>query len=102
MRRGTAVLLVIAALVLAGGSAFGQCSMCRTALEQSEEGRAIAGSFRYGILLLLAAPYLIFGTVGFVVFRAYRRKRAAAAELAAEPLLYGIPKTEIRRLKPGS
>jgi hypothetical protein len=53
-----------------------QCAMCRTALENSAEGQAIAGSFRYGILLLLAAPYLIFGTVAFMVFRAYRKKSA--------------------------
>lgn len=37
----------------------------------------MAASFNRGILLLLAVPYAILGTVGVVVFRAYRRKQAA-------------------------
>ena len=49
--------------------------MCRTALESSPEGKALAGSFRYGILLLLGAPYVIFGTIGYAVFRASRKKK---------------------------
>jgi hypothetical protein len=35
--------------------------MCVTALSSSPEGRALAGSFRYGILFLLVVPYLIVG-----------------------------------------
>jgi hypothetical protein len=48
--------------------------MCRTALESSAEGQAIAGGFRRGIIQLLAAPYAIFGTLSFAVYRAYRKK----------------------------
>ena len=89
-------LLVLGAVLMVENVAYGQCAMCRTALEQSEEGRAMAGSFRYGILLLLAAPYLIFGTVGAVVFRAYRKKAAQANER----VLYGVPNSVLRN--PGS
>jgi hypothetical protein len=78
---------MLATLLMTESMAFGQCAMCRTALEQSEEGKAMAGSFRYGILLLLAAPYVIGATVGIALFRAYRKKAARSRE----PLLYGVP-----------
>lgn len=55
---------------------YAQCSMCRTALENSPEGRRMSASLNRGILLLLAVPYAILGTVGVVVFRAHRRKQA--------------------------
>jgi hypothetical protein len=58
--------------------AHAQCALCVTALEQSPEGRAMAGSFNRGILFLLAAPYAVFGTVGVVVYRAYRKKKLEA------------------------
>ena len=48
--------------------------MCRTALEGSPEGRAMAEGFQYGILFLLAAPYAILGSVGIGLLRAYRKK----------------------------
>jgi hypothetical protein len=77
--RITALLLAaIALMTLAYVPAQAQCAMCRTALENSPEGRGMAASFNNGILFLLATPYAIFGTVGIVVFRAYRKKKAAA------------------------
>jgi hypothetical protein len=73
--------LVVSLLFIAVASVWApvlhaQCAMCVTALENSPEGKAMAASFNNGILFLLAMPYAIFGTVGFVVFRAYRRKKA--------------------------
>jgi hypothetical protein len=78
--RLTAVLLLAVVLITVIGElpVNAQCSMCRTALENSPEGRGMAASFNRGILLLLAVPYAIFGTVGVVVFRAHRRKQAEA------------------------
>ena len=52
------------------------CIMCSTALSSSPEGQALAGSFRYGIGVLLVAPYIILGSIGYAVFRAYRKKAA--------------------------
>jgi hypothetical protein len=43
--------------------------MCRTALTNSAEGRSIGEQFNQAILLMIAAPYLVLGTVGAVVFR---------------------------------
>ena len=57
--------------------------MCRTALESSPEGRFLASSFAHGILLLLFLPYVIFGTLIFAVYRAYRKKRKSRIALVA-------------------
>jgi hypothetical protein len=76
-RLAALALLSILALCLFEGSAQAQCAMCRTALENSPEGRGMSASFSRGILFLLGVPYAIFGTVGFVVYRGYRKKKAA-------------------------
>jgi hypothetical protein len=75
------VALVLAALVVTVvfyGPVHAQCAMCVTALENSPEGKGMAASFNRGILFLLAVPYAILGTVGVVLFRAHRKKQAAA------------------------
>lgn len=74
----TVSLLITAVVCVMQPSALAQCAICVTALENSPEGRAMAASFNNGILFLLAMPYAIFGAVGFIVFRAYRRKQAEA------------------------
>jgi hypothetical protein len=62
-------------------TAFAQgCAMCRTALESSPEGRLLAGSFAQGILMLMFLPYIIFGTIAFAIYRAYRKKERRAAD----------------------
>ena len=80
-RRLFAVMfLLVAVASLLPAPLLAQCAMCVTALENSPEGRAMAASFNYGILFLLAMPYAIFAAVGIVVFRAYRRKKGAEAQ----------------------
>ena len=44
----TAILTVLAL----EGTGWSQCAMCRTALENSPEGQAVAEGFRYGIIFL--------------------------------------------------
>ena len=56
-----------------------QCAMCVTALQNSPEGKVIAQSFGYGILFLLAVPYVVLGAFAYTVFRAYRRKSQESA-----------------------
>jgi hypothetical protein len=62
---------VLAAALFAGAprGVSAQCSMCKTALTNSPEGQAMAEQMNNGILIMMAAPYLVFGTVGAVVFR---------------------------------
>lgn len=67
------------ALVLPEGAA-AQCAMCKTALTDSPEGRDIGEQFNRGILVMIGAPYLVFGVVGAALFReklqsAWRRVR---------------------------
>jgi len=78
---GRRVLLALAAVlvVLAATPAFAQCVMCGQAVANSEEGRAMAGQLNSAILLMLAAPYAVFGTFVAVLFR--RRLRAFLGRL---------------------
>ena len=69
-----AVAVVLAAAVPADA----QCAMCRRAL-QSPEGRQMIAAFRGGILVLLAAPFAVFGTVATLAVRRFRRKPDAPA-----------------------
>jgi hypothetical protein len=68
--------MLVAVFGLLEVSSWAQCIMCSTALASSPEGQALAGSFRYGIGVLLVAPYIILGSIGYAVFRAYRKKAA--------------------------
>ncbi len=80
MTRGTALLLVAAALVVLGSDpAIAQCAMCRRAL-QSPEGQHMIGAFRSGILFLLAAPFAVFGTVATLAVRRFRRTPGAGGD----------------------
>jgi hypothetical protein len=56
-------------LVCLPPSAAAQCAMCQTALTGSPEGRHIAGEFNKAILVMLAAPYLVFGGLVLVLMR---------------------------------
>ena len=57
--------------------AWAQCVMCGTALASSPEGQALASSFRYGIAVLMVMPYVILGSIGYAIYRAYRKRMAA-------------------------
>jgi hypothetical protein len=84
MNRRLAVLALLSIVVicLLQLPAQAQCSMCRTALENSPEGRGMSASFNRGILFLLGIPYLLFGTFGILVYRGYRKKKAATVRPA--------------------
>ena len=69
-----AALVVVAGLLLAGllatEPALAQCMMCKATVTQSPEGRAMAEKLNHAILVMFFAPYLVFGTIAAVVFRA--------------------------------
>jgi hypothetical protein len=75
MRKLLPVILIVAAIIAFESSVWAQCSMCRTALESSPEGKFLASSFAHGILMLLFLPYIIFGTIATAVIYAYRKKK---------------------------
>jgi hypothetical protein len=62
-------LLVLVVLMLAGGPAVAQCSICKTVLTQSPEGRQIGATVNTAILVMLLAPYLVFGSLAVILFR---------------------------------
>jgi hypothetical protein len=71
--KSRAVLLIIAAMaavLVLGTSAFGQCSMCRAALAGSNNALFIR-NFNIGVLVLLVPPVTIFCSI-FVALRRYR------------------------------
>ena len=75
-KRWIIALMAVTAIAVFSISASAQgCAMCKTALEQSTEGRAIANSFNYGILFLMGIPYAMFGVAGIAIYRAYRMKK---------------------------
>jgi hypothetical protein len=64
--------------------------MCRTALTDSPEGRDIGEQFNRAILLMIGAPYVVFGAVGAAIFRerlgaAWRRYRRPRCGPSADP-----------------
>jgi hypothetical protein len=72
--RRAAALIAFAALALGGlvatEPALAQCAMCKATVTQSPEGRAMAEKLNHAILVMFFAPYLVFGTITLVVFRA--------------------------------
>lgn len=53
-----------------------QCAMCRTTLENniSAGNPGIAAGINFGILYLLATPYLAIGLIAFFWFRASKKR----------------------------
>lgn len=69
MRRAGLLLLGAVAIAAVCAPALAQCSMCKTALTNSSEGQRIAGEFNRAILLMVAAPYVVFGSIAGWLFR---------------------------------
>lgn len=67
------VLIIVTAIVavfMLSTSAFGQCSMCRTALAGANNALFVR-NFNIGVLVLLVPPVMIFCSI-FVVLKRYR------------------------------
>lgn len=65
-----AVTAILAVLALSS-SAFGQCSMCKTALTGANNALFVR-NFNIGVLVLLVPPVTIFCSI-FVVLKRYKR-----------------------------
>lgn len=65
------VLLFIFLIIPALSEA--QCAMCRAVLE-SEEGQSTAEGINDGIVYLMAIPYILVGTLFYVVYRKMRNQ----------------------------
>ena len=70
LRRLLAVAaLVVLVLAAAPAGALAQCAMCQTALLNSPEARGMGAEFNRAILVMLFAPYAVFGSIGAVLLR---------------------------------
>lgn len=76
--RGILMLVVVYGLLEAPGWA---CVFCMASLSSSPETQGLANGFRYGIGILMVAPYLILGSIGFAIYRAYRKRIAARSAI---------------------
>jgi hypothetical protein len=74
------VLITLLLLVGMVGTAAAQCPMCKTSLESNRKEKGLQKTYgngvNDGILYLLAAPYLIVGTVGFFWWKNQKAKRS--------------------------
>jgi heme/copper-type cytochrome/quinol oxidase subunit 2 len=69
------VSLIFTLLIFTGVEALAQCSMCTLTAENSvQNGNTQGKGLNNGILLLLAAPYVAVGAVGYIWYTKYRRK----------------------------
>jgi hypothetical protein len=69
-------LLALAAVIACADPALAQgCALCKTVLTGSKEGQAIARQFNDAILVMLFAPYLVFGSLAAFAFRVKIRER---------------------------
>jgi hypothetical protein len=66
-----------------------QCPMCRTGLTQSAEGQRWARGINDGILFLLAAPFLIAGSMALVIWRSQVAAVLSGARARLEKSLPG-------------
>jgi hypothetical protein len=69
-------LLVLVFFFLLAINASAQCAMCRAVLE-SEETQSAARGVNNGIKYLMVIPYLIIGTLGYVIYRSRKRDQIA-------------------------
>jgi len=76
MRRGKGRAALVAAGIVAlawltyAPPALAQCAMCKATVTQSPEGREMSEKLNTAILVMFFAPYLVFGTLATVLFRA--------------------------------
>ncbi|MGK0386511.1 MAG: hypothetical protein ACI849_001128 [Patiriisocius sp.] len=61
-------VLLLLILLICALPADAQCAMCRAVLESEESGSAAKG-INNGIMYLMVFPYLLVGTVGYLVYR---------------------------------
>ncbi|WP_178985959.1 hypothetical protein [Winogradskyella helgolandensis] len=49
-----------------------QCAMCRAVLESGDD-QSMAEGINDGIVFLMAVPYILIGTIGFIIYRKFNK-----------------------------
>jgi hypothetical protein len=90
-RRSVAIAGIgVLAVLLAPDTVSAQCSMCRRALD-SPEGQQLIGALRRGIVVLLAAPFMLFGVVALLAVRMQRRRHRPEPQAAGRGISNAAP-----------
>jgi hypothetical protein len=71
------------AMLAANPSVARACAVCVTGTND-----AMSDAFNWSVLFLMAAPYLVVGSIAGVLFYAYRRAAKKREETTAEPLVH--------------
>ena len=74
MRRPTPLHLLIVLLVIAVAisGADAQCVMCKAVAEDSAAEGAVGRGINQGILYIMAVPYILLGTIGYLIFKKWK------------------------------
>ncbi len=76
IKYATLLGLVVVLLVIFSTDMWAQCPMCRMSAESNLENGGTAGKgLNAGILYMLATPYLIVGTLGFIWWRNRKKSK---------------------------
>lgn len=81
-----AIVFVLAMLFSTTTPAYSQCAMCRATVEsntgtgRTDDSNDVGSGLNTGILYLMAIPYILIGTVGFLWYRSNKKKKAEALQ----------------------
>lgn len=71
-------LVALFVLLFLCGDVVAQCGMCKAVVESNTSaGGNVAGGINEGIIYLMGVPYLLLGTVGYFVYRNYKKNSSA-------------------------
>lgn len=65
---GATVLLVL----LFGADAQAQCVMCKAVAEDSAAQGAVGRGINQGILYIMAVPYILLGSIAYLIFKKWK------------------------------
>ena len=66
------LLLVLLLMALVIGEVDAQCVMCKAVAEDSAAEGAVGRGINQGILYIMAVPYILLGTIGYLIFKKWK------------------------------
>ena len=66
------LLLVLGLLVVPVEVMEAQCVMCKAVAEDSAAEGAVGRGINQGILYIMAVPYILLGTIGYLIFKKWK------------------------------
>jgi hypothetical protein len=78
-------VIMTALFVCIGPEVLAQCAMCRATVESTvSNGRSVVASdLNFGILYLLAAPYLIVAAISYLWYRTSKKEHAQRIKISS-------------------